>query len=131
MRELVRQQALPRDALRRILAGPEHDIAAYGIGAGVDGVRRLGGPVIDVNAHLAEVLAEPCFQVAAGCGGERLPRRRQHVMDNPGHRPGWTRAGRDTRERDALLRLMVHVATARGARRGPAALEECVATGGA
>jgi hypothetical protein len=88
VRELMRQQALARHTLWRVLAGTEHDIATHGIGAGVDGICRFGGSGVYVHAHMAEVLAEPRLQIAARCASQRLASRGKHLVDDAWHRAG-------------------------------------------
>lgn len=56
----------------------EHHVVADGVG---QGIHRLSGRRIGMNAHAAEIRAEPRFHGGAGGGVERFARLVQYVID--------------------------------------------------
>lgn len=56
--ELVRQHPAAVVGLGTVLVGLEHDVAAHGVRVRLHGLRRLRGPAVGVEPHVAEVVAQ-------------------------------------------------------------------------
>src|SRR6266480_3635303 len=61
MCQLVRDQLSSFVRMRRELPRSKHDVATDRVSKRADGARRLGGAVVRVNAHVAEIMIESRF----------------------------------------------------------------------
>ena len=77
------QQILAGRGFRCITAGTEHHMITHGVGMGIHRLRRGGGFLVSMQAHLAEVMAEACgkealamrIEWAAGTGDDGVHQR--------------------------------------------------------
>ncbi len=65
MRQLVREKMSASRSRWRVLASSEDDLVSGGVSQCVDRARGLGGFVIGVNTHAAEVVAKTSFHESA------------------------------------------------------------------
>ena len=89
VRQLVREKAAALVAAGRVLARGEDDVAPRSVGVRVEGARGLGGALVRVHAHRAEVVAEARLHEGAARSIERAAAPpSQNVADRGGRRRG-------------------------------------------
>ena len=64
--EFVCQQSLTASGSGTKSSGTEHDIFANGVGERIDGSRRFRCPLIGMNPHPTQVMAEARLEESAG-----------------------------------------------------------------
>ena len=82
MGELMGEQRASGLRMRREGAAAEHDVVADGVGARVDGARRLRRAGVRVHAHAREVVAEARLHEGACRRVQRTAARRHDVVDD-------------------------------------------------
>jgi hypothetical protein len=80
--QFVREKLASTAAGRRVATRAEHDIATDRVRAGPNHSGRLRRSAIGVDAHAAEVGAEPGFHQGASAWIERLSGCAQHVVND-------------------------------------------------
>src|SRR5262249_4716635 len=75
VRQLVCEQRAPRVGARLVLVAPEEDVVSGGEGAGAPMVAQAVGTLIDVDAYVAQVCAEPRLHERPHVPRECLPAR--------------------------------------------------------
>ena len=92
--QLVREQPLAARRSRLKLAGIEHDVAADRVGGRAD---RLGGSrraIVGVDAHIAEIMLQPCAHRGLDPGRKWRAGMRKDVVDDRGGGFGFGLPGR-------------------------------------
>src|SRR5438309_10976582 len=79
MSKFVCDQAASGNACWRKLPGPEDNVAANGVGKGIDGASRFGGTDVTVDANAAEIVAETRLKECARRVIQRLTRRTENL----------------------------------------------------
>ena len=82
MRQLVRQQVIPRCGLRGVFARGKHHMIPHCVRQGAHRTRRIRRLCIGMHPHPAEIVAEARFHEHTPGGIERLAGRAQHLMDD-------------------------------------------------